>query len=119
MPTGVRPLSCIFSSRLHIREDEIATLGVFFDEIFLPYPYGVDPAAIHLPWFHDSGVVGIGTYMLEGVRREFQAWKEKYKLLFEEGVLRTLPPPIKETDELPAGYINALHKRSYSESLGK
>src|SRR5258708_31933976 len=46
-------------------------------------------------------------------------WKTGYKLLFDEGVLRTLPPPLTEAGDLPGEYLDVLHRRSYSESLGR
>jgi hypothetical protein len=119
MPTKGRPLSCVFSSRLYVPDKEISTLAVFFDEIFLPYPYSVDPDALELPGFRDAGNVGIGAIMLEAVQEEFRTWKEHYKVLFNEGVLRTLAPPIKGSDRLPADYLDAVHKGTYSASLGR
>jgi hypothetical protein len=40
--------------------------------------------------------------------------------LFQERILRTLAPPIKETDGLPTDYLDAVHKRTLSGvSLGR
>ena len=111
-----RIMSCVFSSGLFIRSEDIATLAVFFDEIFLPYPYDVDPNAGKLPGFKDAGIVGLGTFFLEAIQKEFDSWRQRYSALFNAGILRTLPPPIKGTDNYPTDYLDILHSSKASRS---
>jgi hypothetical protein len=118
MASRARPFSCVYASRLSIPPDDLATLAVFFDEIWLPYPYDVDPEAIGLPGFEDSEGVGLGTFFLHTIREEFRAWKENAAPLFNEGVLRTLPPPVQTSDAWPAHFLHQLHKSGMGEGFG-
>jgi hypothetical protein len=80
MSSKGRLFSCVYASGLTIPLADLATLAVFFDEIWLPYPYGVDPDSIGLPGFKDSGQVALGTFLLEGVRKEFRAGRRARRL---------------------------------------
>jgi hypothetical protein len=117
MESRARQLSCVYSSHVYVDGADLATLAVFFDEIWLPYPYEVDPDGLGLPGFKDAGIEGIGTYMLAGVQKEFREWKQTVKPLFDEGVLRTLPPPIRTADECPSDYLDVLHTKVARQSL--
>jgi len=110
MASKARPFSCVYASGLSIPRADLATLAVFFDEIWLPYPYDVDPDAIGLPGFKDSGHVALGTLFLQRVREEFRAWKESAAPLFNEGVLRTLPPPIQTASVWPTNFLHDLQR---------
>jgi len=107
MTLSPRPLSCVLSTGLYVPDHEISTLALLFDEIFLPYPFNFDPEAIELPGLRQQptfmlfGGAFILSDLLPKIQEQFRAWKERYALLFNEGVLRTLDPP--EVSEYSSG----------------
>jgi hypothetical protein len=100
------------------RTGVLETLSVFYDEIWLPYPYGFDrngPVlwAISGDAAQYSQQQNAPTMMYE----EYEKWLVQYELLFKQGILRILPPPIQSIDEIPSGYGEAVRNKLRREDL--
>jgi hypothetical protein len=141
-----RVLSGTYSSGVFPAHSVLSTLAVFYDEVWLPYPYGFDwngvkfwserydlEAAAKLrrhsrfeselsPGIEDPPVLIKGELLGWGDTRDPSSelmvarhnWKrlqDEYDLLFEHGIIRTLPPPISSAEEVPEGFRQALVQR--------
>lgn len=83
-----------YSSRLIPSRDEMASLAVFYDEIWLPHPCDLSP----------SGAKNLkGLYrelcgkdheipQLEAAQAKYESECEQWSTLFDEGILKTMPP---------------------------
>jgi hypothetical protein len=87
----------------------LETLVIFYDQVFLPYPYGfdrngpvfwnVDVAPAQADQFRES---------MELMYSEYEKWKSDWEPVFDEGILQTLPPPISDLGHIPAGFADAI-----------
>lgn len=88
-----RKLEITYSSDLTIKDSELlATLSVFYDKVYLPYPYNCDPDAEPL-----IGMLNVFTrevLLKEPDVREYVSWRSKYKILFDCGIFESLPPAV-------------------------
>jgi hypothetical protein len=92
-----RPLAITYSSGITCGNPaNLSTLAVFFDRISLPYPYEWDPDAIHIANVE-------GDKIMASVQEDYVTWRSHWKLLFEQGILQTLPPAITP-DSVPDAY---------------
>ena len=104
-------LTIKYSSDVYIMDESLlTTLALFYDKIYLPYPFVCDPEAPSLficperNWGEEVNV-----------HKHYMRWKKKYKLLFNEGVLVNEPCPFKEK-EIPDDLHRTLYKKMYSPS---
>jgi hypothetical protein len=96
----------------------LETLSVFYDEIWLPYPYGFDrhgPVlwAISGDAAQHAQQQNAFTMMYE----EYEKWLVRYESLFKQGILRILPPPIQSIHEIPSGYGEAVRSKLRKDEL--
>lgn len=91
MPRNREKLSVVYSSGLMIDGPLLATLAVFFDEVWFPYPLrwapGRDPRPI-------IDVPGSADYQIDLIKRfqeKYAQWQRRYRALFTEDILRILP----------------------------
>lgn len=87
----------------------LETLIVFYDEVWLPYPYFLDPESPIL-W---SVIVPANMHdqylrTTEIIHSEYEKWRREWKPLFDVGIVRQLPPPLKNVDEIPRGFADAM-----------
>lgn len=100
-------------------EGILETLAVFYDEIWLPYPYGFDPEgpvlwSISIPQSHYTQYRDTVFMMHE----EYEKWHNKWKPLFDQGILKTLPPPITDLKEIPYGFAEVIRSKiGYQEDV--
>jgi hypothetical protein len=120
MTNETRKLSITYSSDLIPPPKIMSTLAVFFDEIWLPYPYDLDPKGIsflNMPPFSSlfshaavisflsgtaASLLGLLPYYFSRQRRyqllmqpsqnSYMHSKSTWKSLFEQQILRILPP---------------------------
>lgn len=104
-------LTIKYSSDVYIMDEALlTTLALFYDKIYLPYPFVCDPEAprlFHCPprnWGEE-----------EIVQTDYMEWKEKYQLLFKEGVLVNEPCPFEE-GKVPDDLHRTLFDKMYSPS---
>lgn len=82
-------LSVTYSSGVICHEpDFLSTLAVFYDQIWFPYPYGLDRKGV--VWC--SGPPGFDNE-LAIVQERYEQWRAQWELLFKEEILCTLPMP--------------------------
>lgn len=88
-----RKLQITYSSDLTIKDPELlATLSVFYDKIYLPYPYNCDPDAEPL-----IGMLNIFTreaLLKDPEVWEYVSWRSEYRALFDSGILECVPPAV-------------------------
>jgi len=88
-----RKLEITYSSDLTIKDPELlATLSVFYDKVYLPYPYNCDPDAE--PLIGMLNVFKREVLLKEPDVREYVSWKSKYRVLFDCGILESVPPAV-------------------------
>src|SRR5438105_902209 len=69
--------------------DVLSTLAVFYDEIWFPFPYDLNPSSgIRTPLFYTD------TIYIGSAQDRYREWLEKWSLLFKNGILNTLPAPV-------------------------
>jgi hypothetical protein len=88
----------VYASGLTIQDSSLlTTLSVLYDGIYLPHAYDLDPEArplIRWPMKHLDD--------LEMLQNRYSSWKERWKPLFETGVLNVLPAAFPfQNDEPP------------------
>ncbi len=88
----------------------LESLLVFYDQVWLPYPYG----------FVRDGPVLWGVEVppdqadqfstsMDTMYSAYEQWSTEWKPLFDEGLLlHVLPPPIQSLQEIPAGFADAI-----------
>ncbi len=85
-----KKLNIVYASGLTIQDPSLlATLAVFYDKVYLPHAYDLDPDAkplIRWPMKYLDD--------LELIQRGYTKWKDRWKLLFESGVIEVLPPSL-------------------------
>jgi hypothetical protein len=93
------PLSSITYSSgvLCEKPDILSTLAVFYDEVWLPYPYNWDPGAVVL-WDYKPTQAS-----LLARQERYTDWRSQWQPLFDQQLLHTLPPPIKP-GEYPSNF---------------
>lgn len=83
-------LSTTYSSGVICDQPKIlSTLAVFYDEIWLPYPYNWDPEAVVI-WDHKPTQNAVRI-----TQEKYVNWRSTWKPLFDQQILKTLSPPIK------------------------
>lgn len=98
MNSSDRPgLNVVYASALTIRNPTLlSTLALYYDTIYLPHPYDLDPEQKPLMrWpgkYWDS---------LEFEQSRYTHWKEPLHELFDAGVLELLPPPVPADGQSP------------------
>jgi hypothetical protein len=99
MPDDPRTLSVTYSSGIYIRKPEVlSTMAVFYDQVWLPYPYGFEKEGI---WFRRDTFSGLQSH--RQFRDDIYSWTAEWGPLYDQGILRTLPPPIPPGDIFSAG----------------
>jgi hypothetical protein len=112
-------LECTFSSDISIEDSsQLSTMAVFYDRVWLPHPMDCDP----------DSPIGACVLPMGGRDDKYRAWKEKNTLLFGEGLLETLPPPIdrrgdhgwtdEQEDELMALLATEFRKHGFGYDQG-
>jgi hypothetical protein len=94
-----RCLSITYSSGLRLSGPDLATLATYYDEVWLPYPFNWDPNASVI--FHPVGNQPSFQEALALYQNDYLSWRSQNALLFEEGILKTLPPPWGEEGPPP------------------
>src|SRR5262245_44850165 len=101
-----KPLNIVFASDLTIQDSSLlATLAIYYDKVYLPHAYDLDPDArplIRWPTKHLDD--------LKSLQDSYARWKERWRLLFESGVLEVLPPVFKSEREEPTDIQERLLK---------
>jgi hypothetical protein len=76
-----RPLSITYSSGIFIRKPEVlSTLAVFYDQVWLPYPYGFEKEGI---WFRRDTFPGLQSH--RQFRDDTYSWTAEYWARFMIG----------------------------------
>src|SRR6266566_2062137 len=101
-----RTLSVVYSSGLVAHGMLLATLATYYDEVWFPYPFNCDPDA-NLK-FTPEGDQPALRETLEWQQRDYVDWRSRYALLFDERILRTLPPPFEIGGPLPANHLSRI-----------
>jgi len=111
-------LSCIYTDGLTIDDPSmLSTLVLFYDKIYLPHPYDLNPEAkplAHWPF----------KYMdkLEWHQGRYLSWLHRVKELIDAGIIEILPAPIP-ADNLPDDFNDQFVKMTkfrenyYSSSM--
>lgn len=93
MSLRTRVLNIVYSSDLQIDDPELlTTLSVFYDKVYLPYPYNCDPDA--------EPLIGMMNILKREVLLEeedvggYISWKNRHKVLFDSGTFELLPPSV-------------------------
>jgi hypothetical protein len=90
-------LKVVFASALTIRDPSlVSTLAIYYDKIYLPHPYDLDPDARPLMRWAMKHLDD-----LEYEQKQYVGWKERWRPLFDAGVLEVLPPAFGAADEEP------------------
>ena len=85
-----RELRCVYASGLTIQDpDLLSSLALFYDKIWLPHPYDLDPQAPHLMNWPFKKLDD-----LDWEQKRYASWKESNKELFDAGALEVMPPPV-------------------------
>lgn len=97
MADDSRKLSITYSSGLIPPPEHISTLAVFYDEIWLPYPYNFSPHHVQIhSGSLEAGFDRLGLGYVEQalimVGERFLQQRDSWRLLFVQDILRTLPP---------------------------
>lgn len=80
-------LEVTYSSGVIVEEsDVLATLAVFYDRIWLPYPWDLDPDLNTRISYERAFWAG------DAIER-YLDWRKRWELLFNEGILQVLPHP--------------------------
>jgi hypothetical protein len=84
-----------FSSEIVPPDALLSTFAVFYDRVWLPYPYGFDPRGRQHSFPLPLPMAFAKTYMELSFRakQEYLTWLERWQPLEEEGVIKILPPP--------------------------
>jgi len=93
-----KPLNIVYASDLTIQDPSLlATLAVIYDKVYVPHAYDLDPDARPLMRWPMKHMDDLGL-----IQRGYKSWKDRWKLLFESGVIEVLPPAFhSEGEELP------------------
>lgn len=113
-----RKLSATYSSGLFhdalVSPDVLSTLAVFYDEVCFPYPYGLDPQGVVF-WRWEDHELGLqyppGSKAFPTAQEMYAAKENEWKLLFEQGIFKKLPPPILDPQDLPEDFTKDLMRR--------
>jgi hypothetical protein len=93
MSLRTRALNIVCSSDLLIDDPELlTTLSVFYDQVYLPYPYHCDPDAE--PLIGMSNILKREVLLEEEDVGGYITWKNRYKVLFDNGTFELLPPSV-------------------------
>lgn len=85
-----RELRCVYASGLTIQDpDLLSSLALFYDKIWLPHPYDLDPQATPLMNWPFKKLDD-----LDWEQKRYASWKESNKELFDAGALEVMPPPV-------------------------
>jgi hypothetical protein len=119
MGTHTKQLTFTYASwPLHWEDSDalLATLCVFYDKIYLPYPYAIDRDSV-LQWKEEQTGREIGhtSQIVADAREHFAEWKTRFEQLFSEGVLEFLPPPFIKNEDVPYNFntriLNAMEDK--------
>lgn len=83
-----------YASRLIPSKEEMASLTVFYDEIWLPHPCDLSSRGVKNLASYFGEIFG-RDFEIPGLREAqdmYEAKCEEWKLLFDEGILRRMPP---------------------------
>ena len=80
----------------------LSTLAVFYDQVWLPYPYGFEKEGI---WFRKKS----SSDLPPESQNDIYNWTTNWGPLIYAGILKTLPPPI------PPGNLFSVDKRILNE----
>lgn len=83
-----------YASRLIPTNKEMASLAVFYDEIWVPHPCDLSPNGTKniASFYRDLAGENFAIPQLQAAQDQYAKKKERWKDLFDEGVLRTMPP---------------------------
>ena len=83
-----------YASRLVPSNEEMASLATFYDEIWLPHPCDLSSNGVkHLAAIYRELTGTDGEFPnLQAAQDQYAAKCQSWKLLYEEGILRTMPP---------------------------
>jgi hypothetical protein len=99
MADDFRKLSITYSSGLIPPPELMSTLAVFYDEIWLPYPYDLDQDGIQIfPVFNRMAEINAksGAYKIRlEARNTYRQQRERWYLLFNRDICRILSPPLE------------------------
>lgn len=88
----------------------LQTLSVYFKKIWLPYPYGFTTDGPRLWDFSSSEEDALLCELrFASMREAFDIFYHKYRLLFDEGILQTVPS--LSNDQLPTDFKSTIVKR--------
>jgi len=89
----------------------LESLLVFYDQVWLPYPYGFvrDGPVI---WGVEIAGAEADQFLrsMDSMYSAYEQWSSEWKPLFDEGLLHVLPPPIRSLTEIPTGFSEAIRK---------
>jgi hypothetical protein len=115
---GKNNLTCIYTDGITISDlSMLSTLTLFYDEVYLPHPYDLDPEAEPLMRWPFK-------YMdkLEWEQKKYLAWIDSVRELFDAGILTVFPAPIP-ANNLPENFndefvkMTNFHSNYYSSSM--
>lgn len=111
-------LSIVYTDGLKIEDPSLlSTLALFYDEVVLPHPYDLDPecnALIRWPFKYMDD--------LEYEQKRYLSWRKGLHELFDENLIKVLPPPIPAND-IPDDFnekfsqMTGFNKNYYSPSM--
>lgn len=119
-------LSATYSSGLFhdalASPDVLSTLAVFYDEVYFPYPYGLDSEG-PVFWRWEGYEPGVAyppdSRVIPSVQELYVAKEDEWKLLFEQGIFNRLPPSISSSQDLPEDFTkNLMSQLGYPEEKG-
>ena len=84
----------------------LETLSVYYNKIWLPYPYGLTMDKLK-PWRFSPDEDD--TRRLTAIHDAYDVFYNRYRLLFDEGILQTVPRTIG--DEPPADFESTIMQR--------
>jgi hypothetical protein len=96
--------NCVFASGLTVEDRSLlSTLTLFYDKVYLPHPYDLDPEQKPL-------IRWPGKYWrdLELEQNRYRQWIETYRMFFDERVLEVLSPAIALDADRPADLAERL-----------
>jgi hypothetical protein len=87
----------------------LESLLVFYDQVWLPYPYGFVRDGPVL-WGVEIPRAQADQFLrsMDLMYSAYEQWSSEWKPLFDEGLLHVLPPPIRNLTEIPTGFADAI-----------